>query len=268
MLKKILFLEYKFRDFTDPEILAPKPTGIIASFENLNEKRVKQIISLDLEFGISFVVFPRNEVCPLSSQALDFLNRKLKKIVALKPGVIWFDYLKFQGKWGIVRGDLSEAHRECKFCRGKDRQKEIIKLAHFALAKIPKNIETGYFAMPYKNGEYGGWEKILGQDHKSLGEIFEYVSPMLYHRMIGKPATYISEYVKYLSDLNIGAKIIPLIQLKDMPDELPDKLTLEEIGQEVDEAIKPPSAGVAVFSWDQTIEKGKLDEVSRILRKI
>ncbi len=217
---------------------------------------------------MSFVVFLGGKVCPLSAQALSFLNRKLKKIVALKPDVIWFDYLKFQGKWGVVRGDLSETHEECKYCLDKDRESEIVEIARDALAKIPKNIKVGYFAMPYKKGEYEGWEKILGQDHKNLGNIFDFVSPMLYHRMVGKPVSYISEYVKYLDGLDIKAEIIPIIQLKDMPDELPDKLTLKEIGQEVEEAMKSPSVGVAVFSWDQTIEKGKLYGVSRILRKI
>ncbi|MCH7729970.1 hypothetical protein IID21_00410 [Patescibacteria group bacterium] len=268
MLKKILFLEYKFRDFSDDELKRPHADGVMASLGGLNKDRIKQIKDLGFAFGISFVVFPGGSVCPLSPQALSFLNRKLKKIITLKPNVIWFDYLKFQGKWGVVRRDLSETHRSCKFCEGKDRLLEIVKIAKDAVKLVPRKIKTGYFAMPYEEGEYGGWEKILGQDHKRLGFIFDYISPMLYHRMIGKRVSYISEYVKYLNDLDISAEIIPIIQLKDMPDELPDKLTLKEIEQEVDEATKSPSAGVAVFSWDQTIEKGRLDRVSRILRKI
>ena len=53
-----------------------------------------------------------------------------------------------------------------------------------------------------------------------------------------------------------------------MPKEINYENLNPEIEQEVDEATKSPSAGVAVFSWDQTIEKGRLDRVSRILRKI
>lgn len=268
MLKKILFLEYKFRDFSDDELKSPHADGVIASLGGLNKDRIKQIKDLGFAFGISFVVFRGGSVCPLSPQALSFLNRKLKKIITLKPNVIWFDYLKFQGKWGIIRGDLSETHKPCRFCEGKDRGFEIAEIAEKALNLIPKKIKTGYFAMPYKEGEYGGWEKILGQDHKRLGLIFDYISPMLYHRMIGKPVSYISEYVAYLANLGVKAQILPVIQLKDMPDTLPDKLTLDEISQAVREALKPPSIGVAVFSWDQTIEKGRLDRVSRILRKI
>ena len=36
-MKKLLFLEYKFRDFTDEELLMPQATGIISVFERLKK---------------------------------------------------------------------------------------------------------------------------------------------------------------------------------------------------------------------------------------
>jgi len=60
----------------------------------------------------------------------------------------------------------------------------------------------------------------------------------------------------------------PIVQLKDMPDNLTDKLTISEIGDAVSGAVKPLSAGVAIFSWNQEIEKGKVERVSEILRGI
>jgi hypothetical protein len=53
-----------------------------------------------------------------------------------------------------------------------------------------------------------------------------------------------------------------------MPDNLTDKLTISEIGDAVSGAVKPLSAGVAIFSWNQEIEKGKVERVSEILRGI
>jgi len=108
----------------------------------------------------------------------------------------------------------------------------------------------------------------LGQNNVTLGNLVDVVSPMLYHRMIGMPVTYIGDYVRYYDSLHLRAKVLPIIQLKDMPDELEDRLSINEIDQAVQEALTPPSIGVAVFSWDQTIEKAKVESVSRILRNI
>ncbi|MFZ5932929.1 MAG: hypothetical protein ACOYT7_02530 [Patescibacteria group bacterium] len=228
MLKKTLFLEYKIRDFEDEELKMPQADSVMAAFE------------------------------------------KLKGVIKLKPDVIWFDYLMFPGKWTVQKqGTWKQGiHKDCQFCQGVDRGEKIYQFAKELLSQIHSSIKTGFFSMPFAKGEFGGWEQKLGQDVELLGNIFNSISPMLYHRMIDKPTSYIHEHVVYLSQFQLKAKILPIIQLKDMPDDVPDTLDLEEIEKAVDEAIKPSSEGVALFSWDQTIEKGKLEGVSQILRKI
>jgi hypothetical protein len=256
-MHKLLFLEYKFRDFTDAELAAPAATGVMAAYEKLNGERVEQIRRLNLQFGVSFMAVDKN-ICPLSDEAERFCLKKLEKIVKLTPDVVWFDYLMFPGKWNVQsrgRWDI-------------DRKKEILTKAKFYLLKIPKNIKSGYFSMPYREGRFDNWEERLGQDTKGLGALFDYLSPMLYHRMMGESPVYISEFVKYLHEMGVKARIIPTIQLKDMPDDLLDELKLTEIGAAIDNAIRPPSSGVAVFSWDQTIEKGKIKSVSEYLVKV
>jgi len=268
-MHKILFLEYKFRDFTDGEILMPSPTGVMAAFEKLTRKRIAQIKRLKLHFGASFVVLPGRDSCPLDPESKNFALGKIRSAVKLKPDVVWFDYLKFPGKWKIL-DETSDyvIHKDCQYCAGVDRQKEIIKLAEILLKEVPKETKTGVFTMPLMMGEYGKWEEILGQNLRDLGNIFDYVSPMLYHRMIKKPVEYISEHVSYVKDLGISAQVLPIIQLKDMPDDLDDKLTIDEFGKAVNASVAPPSGGVAVFSWDQAIEKDKLASASKILRKL
>lgn len=267
-MKRILFLEYKFRDFTDEELEEPNPTGVIASLEKLNKERWEQIKRIFAEKGVSFVSLPGGDVCPASKDAEGFLKEKVRSALSYKPDVIWFDHLRFEGHWEKAREVLPKVHKDCEFCGGKNRGDIIVSLAKKILKLIPKRVKTGYFAIPFKEGEYDNWEVRLGQVHRKLGNIFSLISPLLYHRMIGKPVGYISEYTRYLASLPIKAKILPIIQLKDMPDKLVDKLTISEIGGTVKEAIKPPSTGVAIFSWDQAIEKGKLQGVSEILRGI
>ena len=71
-----------------------------------------------------------------------------------------------------------------------------------------------------------------------------------------------------MNSLGIKAKILPAIQLKDMPDDLEDRLSVSEINIAIDQAVKPPSVGVAIFSWDQAIEKGKLKTVGNMLKNL
>lgn len=265
MLKE-LFLEYKFRDFSDEELIAPAPTGVIASFEKLESKRAEQIRKLSFSFGISVTSLPGKDTCPASEDAKRFFLDKIRGALRFNPDVIWFDHLRFEGRWEKGGSNFSGLHPDCEYCRGKDRTEVILGLTKIGVREIQDKTKIGYFAVPFKDREFGEWNSLLGQNHKRLGNLFDYMSPMLYHRMIGKPAGYISEYVQYLDGLDIKAKILPIIQLKDMPDELLDTLSINEISEAVSEAARPPSAGVAVFSWDQTIEKGKLEGVSKILR--
>ena len=268
-MHKILFLEYKFRDFTDEEIILPGPTAVMAAYEKLNPERIAQIKRLKLDLGVSFVVVPGRDSCPMNPETIDFALKQVKGAVSVHPDVIWFDYLKFPGKWKILdKTSDYEIHKECKFCKGADRAAEITKLAQKLLSEIPKNTKTGVFTMPLMMGTYDNWEKTLGENFFELGNLFDYVSPMLYHRMISKPVEYIHEHVEYLKNLKFSAEIIPIIQLKDMPDDLEDKLTIDEFKHACDASVMPPSSGLAIFSWDQAIEKNKLDSASEILRKL
>jgi len=269
-MKKVLFLEYKFRDFSDEEIKLSGAHSVMAAFEKLNEDRMKQIKRLGFEFGVSFVSTPGGNTCPLSPFAKKFCEQKLERILKLNPEIIWFDYLMFPGKWTVQKqGTWKQGiHDECRYCKGKDRRQEIFRLAQRYFEAIPDSIERGFFSMPFEIGRFNRWDKKLGQDVRLLGSVFDYISPMLYHRMIDKPVSYIHKHVNYLSKLRLEAKILPIIQLKDMPDDIPDSLSIKEINTEIHEAIKIPSSGVAIFSWDQAIEKNKLEGVSKIIRSI
>jgi len=53
-----------------------------------------------------------------------------------------------------------------------------------------------------------------------------------------------------------------------MPDDLPDRLGVDEIRKAIRLALTRPSIGVVIFSWGLAIEKGKLQAVGKITKKV
>lgn len=257
-MRKALFLEYKSGDFDSETLTSSGANEVVAAMENLNPARVKQLQDWGVNLTLSFSAFADNS-CPLSSENTNRLESLISQAISLRPFGIVFDHLRFDGSWEKIQdGVILNLRPDCDFCRGKSRVQEITKIAARARMLIPNQIKVGYFAVPLKREAF-----VLGQDHQALGNIFDYISPMLYHRMIHKPVNYISDFTSYLSVLT-GKQILPAIQTKDMPDDISDNIDSDELANEYREAIKPPSAGVLWFSYDGAVEKGKTDIISQL----
>src|SRR3989344_3527923 len=202
--------------------------------------------------------------CLVNPASFGKLNMKIDNVLKYKPDEIWFDHFRFDGRWEVRTQKLTEVHGECKFCGGKSRAKVLENIANEVRKYVPKNVKIGYFAVPFKHDEYSDLVNILGQDHKLLAKHFDIISPMLYHRMIKKPVSYIHEYVEYLYNLT-NRPIMPIIQIKDMPDSVPDKLGKQEALLAAKEAVKPPSMGVSIFLWEHAVEKNKINLLCEML---
>jgi len=239
----------------------------ILSESRINRENIKQFNKLKCKIGICVDCFGEDG-CPANPASFGKLRVKIDNALKYKPNEIWLDHFRFDGRWEVRTQKLAKVHKECKFCIKKSRFKVLLNIANKVRKYVPKNVEIGYFAVPFKHEEYSDLVTILGQDHKLLAKYFDAISPMLYHRMIRKSVDYIHEHVEYLKNLKFSAEIIPIIQLKDMPDDLEDKLTIDEFKHACDASVMPPSSGLAIFSWDQAIEKNKLDSASEILRKL
>ena len=202
--------------------------------------------------------------CAADPQSLLQLKEKVTHLVSLSPDEIWIDHLRFHGRWETEVKQLVDSHLPCQFCENIDRKK--IVASYFTEVKklVPDTIKLGFFAAPFTTQEFPDYPQILGLDYQKIKDSVDMISPMLYHRAINKPPIYISAYVQYLHDLGYQ-HIVPIIQVKDMPDNLPDEYSVEELEQAYQEAIKPPSAGVAIFTWDHALEKGKTETVVELL---
>ncbi len=251
-----LFIEFKHEELPELEKLKTIPVdNLIVSFEPLKKSVWEQLKTLGIPLSLSLEAFEQ-DICPASPRAEEKLEEKLKDAARFSPEEIWLDHFRFDGHWEVKTKTLSGLHFPCQFCRGRERKEILRQLSIKIRRSVPPRIKLGYFAVPFKDKERPEIISQLGQDHKNISQPFDIISPMLYHRMIGKPIEYISEYVAWLAQ-ETQKPILPIIQIKDMPDNLPDKLSEEEIGRAFREAQKDPSIGTAVFSWDHALEKKK-----------
>jgi hypothetical protein len=118
-----------------------------------------------------------------------------------------------------------------------------------AAARAAKpDIEIALHAVPWRPRDYdGAIRRIAGQDHALLAKRFDYVSPMEYAHMLRRPPRWVRSVVRTLA-ASTGARILPSIQVQQAyrPG---DVFTVEEFAQDLREALRPPSAGVVLWSW-------------------
>ena len=233
-----------------------------------DKNRWLQFREFDIPLSVSFSAFEQGD-CPASNESRKKFFYKLHRALKLKPKVIWLDHFRFDGYWeGVENGHIPETHTECQYCIGKNRALVVKSIADSAKRKVGRQSSLGYFAVPFRIEEIPDLILELGQDHRILGSIFQKVSPMLYHRMLGKPVSYISEYTSYLGKLT-NAEIVPIIQIKDMPDDISDSLGKEEFEKSLEEAVKNPSNGVSIFMWEHIVRSEKLNWVKEsFVRKL
>jgi len=258
---KALYLEFKFGDYDWPLLKNSGANEVIIPLETLTRQRLDQLKDCGFKMGISIDSFASR--CPADPQATNELKNKLKQALDWKPQRIWLDGFRFGGYWETKGNKIKNIHEPCGWCKNKKRSDILISVASSIREILPWQLPLGYFAVPFKKEEKSEVVEILGQDHFFLSQLFDFISPMIYHRMIGKSVSYISEYISYLKSMT-GNTVIPILQTKDMPDNLPDQLSGKEMTKAFQEAVKPPSVGVAWFSWDGAAEKKKAEIISKI----
>lgn len=236
---------------------------LIISGQGLDESNWQKLQSLGMELGISITAFKKEE-CPVNPEVQQKLFSEIEQALKFNPKEIWLDYFRFGGECtGINEKDVELIHQTCQWCEGKNRKDTILSLAEEVKQKIAGRSKFGLFAVAFKDEEVPNLAEALGLDYPKLGQIVDLFSPMVYHRMLGKPVEYISEYTQWLAQ-KAGKPVLPIIQIKDMPDDLEDKMSEEEITQAFHEAIKEPSGGVCFFWWQHALEKNKTGIIAKL----
>lgn len=240
---------------------------LIVTLDGLDTSIWNKLKELNINLSITITVFGKDG-CPANPQAKEKLFAKLKDTLEFEPQEIWIDHFRFDGHWeAIAEGKIPGVHEQCAFCKDRSRADVLQEIAREIMNKVAGQVKIGYFAVPFKDEEVPELVNSLGQDHSIIGRIFDMSSPMLYQQMIKKPTSYISEYVKWISE-KTGKPVLPIIQVKTMPDDLKDTITEEIITLEFQEAIKEPSTGVCFFWWVHALEKNKTGIIKKLFASV
>jgi len=236
---------------------------LIVVHDGLDEYIWDRLKKLNINLSISVNAFGPDG-CPANPQSKKKLFDKLTNALIFQPQEIWIDHFRFDGHWEAIKEtEVPRIHPPCQFCTGKTRVDVLQETAEEIMNLVRDKTKVGYFAVPFRSDDVPELITGLGQEHSVIGRIFDISSPMLYQQMIKKPTAYISEYVSWLFNTT-SRPVLPIVQVKSMPDNLEDTITEAIITSEFQEAIKEPSKGVCFFWWNHTLEKDKTEIIGRL----
>ena len=136
---------------------------------------------------------------------------------------------------------------------------EVVREARLINPKLRVNVH----AVPWRQDDFSkGIKRIAGQDIAAIAPFTDIISPMTYSHMVKREPEWINSVVKDIAD-QAGGIIIPTIQVNRAY--LPEPLTAEEFRQCVIEALKHPSAGIVLWSWEQLNKSPEKKEIFKAL---
>lgn len=121
------------------------------------------------------------------------------------------------------------------------------------LAEAVKDVKPGtsinFHAIPWRFRDFqGAVRSIAGQDLSLISPHVDYISPMCYAHMVERPAEWVHEVVLDMSEQVPGALFLPSIQVDRAY--LDSPLGNDEFRESLTEALKSPSSGVVLWSWE------------------
>ena len=130
-------------------------------------------------------------------------------------------------------------------------------------------ILLGIYHVPWTDEEYdGARRRILGVDFDALARAVDVFSPMVYHRRMGRPASWVGEYISWFSSrLRIergkAPHLWPIVQAHNEP----GKVTAAEFEQVLRLGTAGPSSGVMMFTIRSVAEDPeKMKVLQRVYR--
>lgn len=134
-----------------------------------------------------------------------------------------------------------------------------------AVRAVDPAVELNLHAVPWRRFDYGGAVlRNAGQDFPALSKLVDYLSPMCYAHILGRPPDWVHSVVHRLGESS-SAPILPSIQVGEAyrPDVV---FSVAEFEADLREALRPPSRGVVFWSWEAFLkEPEKLAAARRVL---
>jgi hypothetical protein len=134
-------------------------------------------------------------------------------------------------KWktGLITSFVAEAAREVR--------------------AIDPAIDVSVHVVPWAESVFNNaliWN--AAQDVAALAPHVNYLSPMIYHKLIGRPTEYIRTLTAELA-AKTNRKILPSIQTAEIVKE--GQVSTDEFKQSLDNALATPSSGTLIFHWGE-----------------
>ncbi|MCX6569023.1 MAG: hypothetical protein NT147_08255 [Candidatus Aminicenantes bacterium] len=111
-------------------------------------------------------------------------------------------------------------------------------------------VKVNIHAVPWRKGDFGGAARsVAGQDLVRLAPFADFISPMCYHHMVRQSPEWVHDVVADLSAQTRGrATILASTQVSQAYVE--EALPSAEFGAALEAALRPPSIGDVLWSWD------------------
>lgn len=123
----------------------------------------------------------------------------------------------------------------------------VSRLARAAREARP-SVKINIHAVPWRRDDFGGAVRsVAGQDLARLAPLVDLVSPMTYHHMVRRTPAWVHDVVADAADLAAGVPILPSIQVDRAYVE--EDLPPAEFRAALEQALRPPSRGVVLWSW-------------------
>lgn len=104
---------------------------------------------------------------------------------------------------------------------------------------------VGLYHCPWTDEEFdGARERILGLNLKRLNPLFDVLSPMVYHKRMGRSPDWVADYVGWLSRLANPKKVWPIVQAHGEPDRIP----ADEFEAVMKNGISAGADGIMMFT--------------------
>lgn len=213
-------------------------------------------------------------VCPTDPLYQSELLTRLENIInKYDPDAISLDFIRQFVFWEKVYGEKSERLIEscnCKRCKSDPRSKykiitDVVKKLSVKSRELKSDIIVDLHAVPWMKDEYNNAGlKIAGQDLKAISEYVDFITPMCYSHMLKKSPTWINEVVKD-HNAQSGIDVIPAIQSRECY--LSNPIRQDEYKEILLEALKSPSKGLIIWSWETISDNERFNITKDILER-
>lgn len=128
-----------------------------------------------------------------------------------------------------------------------------------AARQAKPGVKVNIHAVPWRKDDFGGAVRsIAGQDLARLAPYADVISPMCYHHMVRQSPAWVHDVV---ADLSAQTRVAILASTQVSEAYVEKTLAPDEFLAALEEALKPPSIGVVLWSWDALSKSSEKKEI-------